>query len=405
MSHPQLKRRRIMTNSDELEQQAESLPPQPYSPLPPSSPPNDLASNHSDFLLTLEQIKQATFEAGTQALLLLLKVAIPFARSGGNREAPWYTPWMIALFVYLSFGFHDIDPTTTFAIPCPQLPVITSIDTYNYAFEQALQETDHDDESNASVEPLETLPKKMSTRIPDFILKLYDADFTQLGSGEVEATIRRDRTILIVELKASVLGSTPEYTRGQLLPNVLTMQAKSQAQHVFLETPSLERVGCIVGFGELWHYTEWRNSGHNDEDEYIGDDNFPSSDSRHRPPEDGITVTEDNEEDVATFTELRRKLWDIFGKTKLVTMDSDEERAAFQLVACRLREINEDFWGPDETVEGAGSADPSDEETLQNVVETAEELEDQENTDDDDGTLHSTETAGELEDWDNVDIY
>lgn len=163
-----------------------------------------------------------------------------------------------------------------------------------------------------------------STRIPDSLVTAAQVN-SKFNAESGKATILREHTVLIIEIKSK---STRKSAKRLRVRGVHTRQVFEQAWHVFRKDPALLRVGCLIGLGDEWHYTECTR------DDVRGFDQKLDKSGRSEPK---INIP-----DLETATSL--ELEKIFAEHKTIPLLGSRSRTALQLVARRLEELSQDLW-------------------------------------------------------------
>ncbi|KAH9939525.1 hypothetical protein B0H21DRAFT_893941 [Amylocystis lapponica] len=177
-----------------------------------------------------------------------------------------------------------------------------------------------------------------STRIPDFVLKTSTLE-SNPKPGVSRINISRKVVVLLVEIKK-------EFGTSQTVRNAVRRfkrgQAKEQAWHTFSQDKELERVGSVIGVGDLWHYYEYTRAHVKDLDSQ-----FSQHAAVGRSSSTGDTQAAGKPIPFANSSKAYRRLRKIFGENDTVPILGDSGRAALQLVAVRLMELTPDLWQDD----------------------------------------------------------
>lgn len=199
-----------------------------------------------------------------------------------RREPPWYGPWNIVLrdFIFLSFCQP---PYMT--ITYPQFPVSKYVDANDADDEDDEFEIKSDDEDNYDEcmqlsqslpgtprsaapspdvirgsrslllatpprihdNPPRSCPKIRTTRIPDFVQRLFTIACNSDGTSGIQSS----RIILLVEIKKST--QIPEMVHF----SSILKQTDHQARHTFCSSPEIQELGVILAIGPFWKYVEY----------------------------------------------------------------------------------------------------------------------------------------------------
>ncbi|OAX34595.1 hypothetical protein K503DRAFT_785649 [Rhizopogon vinicolor AM-OR11-026] len=218
-----------------------------------------------------------------------------------HREFLWYGVWTIAIKDHM---FYRCNTSTTACNLVPQYVLQREYDPSS-------------DESTAEGKP------KREWVIPDFVLVLQRLHLSSIGP----ATIMRQKVVMIVEIKPI----RPKHFRFPMIPfTPIFPQVRRQALFAFASNPTLNTVGSIITFGNMWTYGEIRSPM----------DQLLSSWSEAKDP----TWSPEKLKMTIRIPRYLQKLSE--HKCFFNLMDRGGKSAvAFQYIADRIKERESDFWG------------------------------------------------------------
>ncbi|KAG0704495.1 hypothetical protein DFH29DRAFT_372824 [Suillus ampliporus] len=157
-------------------------------------------------------------------------IASVAAASTDHREFLWYGVWTIAIKDYM---FHRCHTSTT---ACNLMPQYVLLREYNPP-----------DSTSSHVSPCN---KREEWVVPDFALVLQRIR----PSSHAPAMFQRQRVIVIVENKPA---RDKILRRARAFPFAhVEDQITRQAVFAFASDPTLNTLGIIIAFGEVWQYSE-----------------------------------------------------------------------------------------------------------------------------------------------------
>ncbi|RDB29984.1 hypothetical protein Hypma_014118 [Hypsizygus marmoreus] len=214
--------------------------------------------------------------------------------------------------------------------------------------------------------------KIRSTRVPDFARCIY------LIQGSAMVLMRWD---LLVEIKKKLAIPDSEI-QGLAFLNI-RKQVMSQAEHIFASNPSVEVVGAILAFGDVWTYQEY----HRPQDlSGVGTDDPSWRPEKSGPDSDGSSYVgsptpSQNDEDAKSSpccgsNPIPPIPHALNGIAVLGTRQSDE---MLDMVRVRLEALNTRIWQGNRIVKSTPNKDALDSEmsdALDEVDVTVHEYED-----------------------------
>ncbi|TFY65439.1 hypothetical protein EVJ58_g1983 [Rhodofomes roseus] len=173
----------------------------------------------------------------------------------------------------------------------------------------------------------------LSRRIPDFVVKVVEV-VKYDGVPYERLEVKREKVVLLVEVKLRSSVKTFDHAQ-RTIAQTLRQQAQEQAVHAFREAADLERIGCIVGVSDLWHYTEYdctvldflppRNGP---DDAYIERSSRRSPIEKYKPSLQGL------------YTDIEPHFRDL----KMLDLDTPQSDRVLGMIVERLRQLSSEYW-------------------------------------------------------------